>query len=252
MRVKRSSCFKDRTGEKHITNEGYEVEIIEYRNNRECYVKFITGNVQKVEYGVLLKGKLKNKLHPSVYGVGYFGIGKYKRKDKSYNKWFSLMGRSYCKDIHSRQLSYEKCTVNERWYNFQVFGEWFEKNYNPETMQDWQLDKDILVKGNKHYSPETCCFVPHEINSLFTNRERDRGALPLGVTKYCKSHKYIARVYKNGKNSELGSFDTPEEAFQAYKVAKEKHIKEVADKWKNLITPRVYQAMYEYQVEITD
>lgn len=45
---------------------------------------------------------------------------------------------------------------------------------------------------------------------------------------------------------------TPEEAFQVYKVAKETYIKEVADEWKDKINPKVYQAMYNYQVEITD
>ena len=48
----------------------------------------------------------------------------------------------------------------------------------------------------------------------------------------------------------LGRFDTPEEAFQAYKQVKESYIKEVAEKWKGDIDPRVYEALMNWTVEI--
>ena len=118
-------------------------------------------------------------------------------------------------------------------------------------MQGWELDKDILIKGNKVYSPETCCFVPQEINCLFTNCKSVRGKYPIGVTKTVNG-KYKARINKNGDRIDLGLFDTPEEAFQVYKIAKELHIKEVADKWRGQITEPCYEAMYAYEVEITD
>ena len=113
------------------------------------------------------------------------------------------------------------------------------------------LDKDILVKGNKIYSPETCCFVPNEINVLFTKKEKDRGEYPIGVSII--SNKYVARCgVGNSKNKTIGSFKTPKEAFQAYKQYKEQYIKKVADKYKCQIPNNLYKAMYSYQVEITD
>ena len=118
-------------------------------------------------------------------------------------------------------------------------------------MEGWCLDKDILVKGNKVYSPETCCFVPNEINILFTKGNSCRGALPIGVRKR-KNGKYLTQITKNSKNIHIGIFNTPEEAFQAYKVAKEDYIKKMADKWRDKISNRAYQALYNYQVEITD
>ena len=118
--------------------------------------------------------------------------------------------------------------------------------------EGWHLDKDILIKGNKIYSPKTCCFVPREINNLLISRRNGRGDLPIGVTKDKKLEKFIAQVSINKKQVRLGTFGTPEEAFQAYKTAKENYIKQKAEEWKGLIDPRVYQAMYEYQVEITD
>ena len=117
-------------------------------------------------------------------------------------------------------------------------------------MQGWELDKDILFKGNKIYSPETCCFIPREINQIFPKRDLKRGEYPIGVTR--KRGKFSAQLSTKDFNKNLGVFNTPEEAFQAYKSAKESYIKEVADKWKDQIEPRVYQAMYNYQVEITD
>ena len=60
-------------------------------------------------------------------------------------------------------------------------------------------------------------------------------------------------MYKNkGKQEHLGCFKTELEAFNAYKVAKESFIKEQAEKWKGQIDDRAYEALINYQVEITD
>lgn len=115
------------------------------------------------------------------------------------------------------------------------------------------LDKDILIKGNKVYSPETCIFVPHEINSLFLKNDNKRGNLPLGVSLHKSSGLYGARskVYGKGYVS-AGYYKTIEEVFVAYKQQKESNIKEVADLYKDKIPQKLYEAMYSYEVEITD
>lgn len=56
----------------------------------------------------------------------------------------------------------------------------------------------------------------------------------------------------NGKNKSFCGFSTPYEAFKKYKEEKEKLVKATADKYKDLILDKVYKAMYDYQVEITD
>ena len=58
------------------------------------------------------------------------------------------------------------------------------------------LDKDILCKGNKVYSSETCVFVPARINSIILNSQNRRGDLPVGVNYNKKTGKYRAQ-YKN-------------------------------------------------------
>lgn len=118
------------------------------------------------------------------------------------------------------------------------------------------LDKDILVKGNKIYSPETCVFVPERINTLFIKKDNDRGVIPVGVrrvgNKYRARCNYIAIDNKN-KRKELGTFDTPEDAFyKGYKLFKEDYIKEMAERYKDKIPENIYKALYRYEVEITD
>jgi hypothetical protein len=108
------------------------------------------------------------------------------------------------------------------------------------------IDKDILIKGNKIYSPETCIFVSRKINSLFVKCNKSRGQSPIGVCKHGK--KYYVRCSSMG----IGSFKTIEEAFNAYKQYKEDYIKQVADEYKNKIPKKLYDALYKYEVEITD
>ena len=108
---------------------------------------------------------IKNPYHPAVYGIGYIGEGE-GEKGRVYNIWKKVLQRCYSKEYHIKKPTYIGCSVVKEWLNFQNFAKWYKKNYKPETMEGWHLDKDILVKGNKIYSPETCCFVPADINSL--------------------------------------------------------------------------------------
>lgn len=248
--------FKDKKGEKFITNEGYEVEIIEYFGSRNSTIRFEDGTiVTNKEYGDLVKGTIKNPNHRTLYGVGYFGQGDYKSKDSSgkrhnyYETWRHMIGRCYDNEIQEKHPTYIGCSVVDEWHNFQVFAEWYENNHK----ENFQVDKDILFKGNKIYSPETCCFVPAEINSLFIKSNSIRGELPIGVSKVGNVYKATLRMNMEGRKSKyLGTFPTPELAFNAYKTAKEEYIKELADKWKNQITKATYEALLNYKVEITD
>lgn len=125
----------------------------------------------------------------------------------------------------------------------------FDKWFNGEL---WAVDKDILVKGNKVYSPETCCLVPANVNALFVKRDKSRGELPIGVTKHRK--KYRASISINRKQIILPVRNTLEEAFLDYKNTKEEHIKKIAqDEYKKgNITEKCYEIMMNYEVEITD
>ena len=122
--------------------------------------------------------------------------------------------------------------------------------------------KDILYKNNTIYSKDTCIFIPERINILFTKNNAKRGNYPIGVYFNKRLGKFIAQVSKlneNKKNTKkpthIGVFNTPEEAFLAYKTEKEKYIKEVANYYKEKYDnfPIVaYNALCDYKVEITD
>ena len=118
------------------------------------------------------------------------------------------------------------------------------------------MDKDILVKGNKEYGPDNCCIVPEFINTLFTNGKANRGKYPLGVnaekSNACGIVHYRAAFMVNQKSIKLGTFKTPEEAFQKYKEYKEQYIKDTAKRYKDKIPYSVYEAMMNWKVEITD
>lgn len=239
--------FIDRNGERNVTNEGCEIKIVEYKNARNCTIQFLdTGNFKKTTYSSFKKGSLSNPLFKNISFVGFLGEGEYSSKNnrKCYNTWRGIIYRCYSERSKLKHPTYKDVTVCKAWHNFQNFAKWFYENQKEYMDESWDLDKDILVKGNKIYSPDTCCFVPKEINVLFTKRQNDRGNYPIGVSYNKPYRKYCVKF--------VGYFDTPQEAFKAYKTVKEEHIKEVADKWEDLITSQTYQALYNYQVEITD
>ena len=118
------------------------------------------------------------------------------------------------------------------------------------------LDKDILCKGNKVYSRNTCIFVPQRINELFTKNDKTRGYSPIGVTPASSGNYQVQCNDVNGERIYLGSYSTKEEAFQVYKEYKERVIKEVIDSYEGKIPEPFYsrlkEAMYNYKVEKDD
>lgn len=187
-----------------------------------------------------------------IFGVGVNDCGEAVRDGMAYRIWRSMLSRVYSPSQIKKSPSYIGCSVCDEWHTFSNFKKWFE---NPENgyRDGYHLDKDILVKGNKIYSPETCCFVPREINALLISRKRDRGAYPIGVVSHYK--KFYAYCSEYGKRIRLKElYDTPEEAFMAYKHEKEAYIKEIAAKYYSdgKITKRVYDSLMFYNVEITD
>lgn len=152
--------------------------------------------------------------------------------------------------------AYEGC-ING-FNDFQQLAEWCQGQIGymskDENGRFWQLDKDILVKNNKIYSPDTCVFVPKSLNCLLERRSNDRGDYPVGVIYLKKSNIFMARVNRATLQLKpnIEYCKTADAAFCAYKRMKEDHIKNVADFYKNQVDPRVYDALYKYEVHIDD
>lgn len=182
-----------------------------------------------------------------ICGVGINDL-KSSTKCKAYKVWFGMIQRCYSQKVQFVRPTYKGCTVSEEWLRFSNFKKWHDANY----VEGYHLDKDLLVKGNKVYSSETCCYVHPLVNIQISNTSNRRGSCCFGVMK--EYRKYLALITKHGKQIRLGTFDTEEEAFVAYKVAKEQYIKELADKYYNesLITQKVYEALYKYEINASD
>ena len=246
---------KMKIGSKYKVNCGASLTIVEDLGWDNVIVKFDSGYVTKAQRSCILNGKVRDKLFRSVYGVGYHGVGEYDWASHkvAYQTWVDVLKRVHVEK--KSRTSYLDVSVCDEWHNFQNFAKWFYEQDLSETKDGngkrYDLDKDILVKGSKMYSPETCCFVHSEINCLFIRNKRFRGNLPIGVTKSGK--RFAARLSKGFDNRVfLESFKTETEAYLSYKKAKEMYLKELAEKWKGKIDDKVYEALMTYEVNIDD
>lgn len=249
----------DKLGEIRKNNFSTEMKIIEFNNWRNITIEFQDEYKAKVctNYGNFKCGTISNPYDKTVWNIGYMGEGKYNSKDYSlaYRKWNTMLKRCYDPYYLNVRPTYRDCFVCEEWHNFQNFAKWWEENYYEVEGDRMELDKDILIKGNKIYSPEACMIVPNKINILFAKGDTKK-KLPIGVFPNKLRFHARCRIYdyqdKKSKDIYLGNFDTPYKAFLSYKNYKESHIKEIANKYKQIIPIDLYNAMYKYKIEIDD
>ena len=240
----------------HSKNSGC-FTITSYLDSYNIGIKFInTGYEMVARLECVKDGKVKDRLSPSVHGVGIVGTEYPIRVSgvltKEYELWKSMLRRCYSDSSKKKRPTYEGCEVSDKFKSYEYFYEWCNKQIGFSN-QSWQLDKDLLIKGNKVYSEDSCVFIPQEINKVLVKCTASRGEHLIGVY-WCKKGKaFKAQISKNkGKQEFLGYFKTELEAFNAYKTAKEFFIKEQANEWKDKIDPRAYEALMNYKVEITD
>ena len=249
--------YKDCVGKVCKSKSSGDFKIVKYNNSKNVEIQFTnTGFETSSQLEHIKNGNVKDPYVASVHGVGIAGA-KYPITingviTKEYDLWCSMLKRCYSDTYQKKQPTYEGCKCSENFKSYEYFYEWCHKQIGFSN-QGWQLDKDLLIKGNKVYSESTCVFIPREINSLLTKSTASRGEYLIGVC-WSKTHEaFKARVNKNkGKQEHLGYFDTELEAFNAYKEAKESFVKEQAEKWKGKIDNRAYDALMSYKVEIID
>lgn len=258
----------ERLGEIRENCQGELMEIVGYRSATDIDILFRdTGNVlEHQEYNNFKHGALKDYYLPTFYGHGIKKNGRlfdeHGNRTLAFGYWEDMLKRCYYSPDVERYPAYADCYVCDAWLELPNFEQWVSENYYQCGNERMVLDKDILFKGNRLYSPNTAMFVPERINGLFTKTNRMRGTYPIGVYYKKKNRKFVAQVSKlsnemrGTKQQEyLGLFDTPEEAFAAYKSEKENYIKEVADYYRNRYPDfplKLYRALYNYTVDIDD
>ena len=192
-----------------------------------------------------------------VYGVGVNDKTKPTKVDgktvKEYDLWQSMLRRCFSEKCQTLYPTYKGCNVSDNFLNYAYFYDWCQQQIGfgkvDENGRYWQLDKDLLSVDNKLYSETTCVFVPKEINVFFVDSGASRGNYPLGVNFNKASGKYVARCWVNGKQKQLGMFNTSQEASTVYKQFKEAICKELALKWQHEIDPRLFNAMMNWSVK---
>lgn len=233
-------------GEKYKTNEGYIVEIIEILEYPNCKIKFIDYPevIISVNRHSLKKGYCKNPYHKTVMSIGCIGLGEYNAGThrKIWAIWRNMLSRCYYEN-DSQFFRYGAIGVKvcDEWHNFQNFAKWYIENY----FENWVIDKDIF--GGKLYSPDTCIFVPHFINTAIAISIHKNSIAPgLSIRP---SGKYKARIQKNGKTISLGDFVDKNEAFNIYKLEKEKYVREMAMQHKNILPEKLYQLLINWEIK---
>lgn len=230
------------------TNGGTKCEIVHYESCKKVKVRFLDDFKYEttVPLADLRKGYVKNPFAPAVCGVGYLGVGEYSpsidgKKTLAYVQWHGVVRRSYDLEYKNKQNSYKNTNMCEEWHCYNTYAEWFYQQKGWD--KGFHLDKDILGNGNHTYSPETCCLVPAEINSLVSSGSVRKGLYAAGVTYSKKDRTFYAAIQEDRVYNHLGSFKTEHEAFLAYKKAKERRVKEVALLWKNEVDIKVFDAL---------
>lgn len=230
------------------TNKGGVCEVVKISGARDIIVEFLDEYKHRVKVTAqqIREGTIGNPYHPSIYGVGFHGIGKYTatiggKTTSSYQTWSNMMLRCYDETKRETAPSYKDVTVCEEWHCYQNFAEWYENHrfYG----RGYQLDKDILIEGNRVYRPEACTLVPRQLNNLLTDSAATRGEYKIGVTYHKVEGAFRARVSVKGVSKFIGRYNTEDEAHKAYIVEKKRYLRDMAIEYHGKIEPKVFESL---------
>jgi len=205
-----------------------------------------TGDFIEVSFSSILRNITHNPYKPTVYGWGILGSGS--TDDPAYNTWKAMVRRCYCEqpDFMVRNKSYSTCSVDEVWRYFTNFKIWWESNY----IKGFVLDKDIKSLGVavKVYSPDTCMYVPVEINRIVVERNSSSGdsKLPTGVSR--RGDIFRGVIVKGDKKIAISSRNKFEVLYRYYR-SKQMQMEEYLDMYTNLIPEDNTISMRDYYMQ---
>lgn len=193
--------------------------ILEYRSCNDILIEFIdTGYQRTASASNIRKGKVKDNLKRTMYGVGYMGEGKYGSASKGfleYVYWSNMFKRCFSNKETAGNACYGETEIDERFHNYQDFAAWCNAQVGFGN-KGWHLEKDILSQDVKIYSPDTCVFVPPEVNYFLVGKD------VVGQNRSARQYRY----YERNKKAKAIS---------------------LAERYKEVIDSRVYEAILEFQ-----
>lgn len=255
-------------GQEYISNFGERFEVVKYYNSRNIWIRFLDNPnytpdlcIKVSSSNYILKGSVRNPYRVNSYG-GIFGIEyssqlEDKRLCPFYNKWKGILERCFSKTYHKNKPTYKDCCVSTYFKYFPNFKNWclhYLQDLEDKDITNYEIDKDLIFKGNKVYSEITCNLIPRELNVILTNRKRFRGDYKVGVTYHQRDKHFRASISIKGKIVFIGSFDTEDEAFLEYKNYKEDYLKHLGEYYynKGLINKQVKFLVDSFKVEELD
>ena len=257
MKYLNAVSYEDCVGKVCKSLNSGDFKVLKYNDAKNVEIQFLkTGFETSANLQHIRNGEVKDPYLPSVYGIGVLGT-KYPSRvngvlTREYRLWYNMLTRCYSDGFRNKYPTYEGCEASENLKYYEYFYEWCHKQIG-FAADGFELDKDLLIKGNKVYSEVSCIFIPRDINLLLTKRTTSRGEHLIGVCWHKTRKAFVAMVNKGkGSREHLGYFNTELEAFNAYKTAKEVFVKEQANKWKGKIDERAYEALMNYGVNIDD
>ena len=250
----------DCVGKVFSSNSFGDFKVLEYVGHNNVLVEFIDAGYQtRVFSSQISAGNIKDFLKPNVFGVGYLGLtgvtSDSNGRSKEYILWNSMLQRCYSDVRHKSSPNYVGCSVSDYFKNFSNFYDWCQTQIGFKNKDElgnyFALDKDLLGCG-KIYSEDNCVFLPEKLNAALVRNVNTRGDLPIGVTWSKKDKRYMANCSKYGKLVYSGSHKTVYGAFLLYKKAREEYVNELAEKYKDVVDPRVYDKLMKYTVNYDD
>ncbi|ANI33817.1 hypothetical protein AA098_10125 [Pseudomonas sp. JY-Q] len=135
-----------------------------------------------------------------------------------YKAWTGMLERCYSEKFQIRNPTYHDCSAASDWLTFSSFRAWM----STQDHEGKHLDKDLLVPGNKVYSPDTCAFIPPDLNRFMVDSQAIRGDLPIGVSWHKARHRFVAQCRNpfTGRHEFLGYHTSASEAHQAWREHK--------------------------------
>lgn len=229
-----TNSMKNKVGELFDTINYGPVQILEYFNTEKVMVKFLnTGTVDCFPAFNIKAGRIQDYNLPMVCGVGFMGVGDYNSANakKQYKHWCPMIRRCY--DTDPEFINYFDKSVDKDWHNFQNFAEWCldQKGFN---MKSWQLDKDIIKRGNKEYGPDVCAFIPPRVNSLLIKP-------PKGFWDKWNKFNISLRSYEGVKK--CGRFDSEQEGYDWYNKEKSYVIDMICKDYQGQVDDRVLESI---------
>jgi len=195
---------------------------------------------KKLTYGVGYNSRRQRK----AMDIPYFETG----KGTPYKAWHNMMRRAYGPQ---KAAAYKDCSVCVKWHDYQEFAAWY--SLQPYAFEaDAELDKDVLDPLNTIYSPANCTVVPKSLNLIFKDSRKLRARLPRGVYVHSSGSGFVAQISKYGNATDLGHFDSPADAFEAYKQARQSYGQELAALYDGLIDERVISRLKNLSAHIRD